>query len=275
MRPLLIEGGKGRISLMQYGPTAASRTDEVVLMIPPFAEEMNKSRRMLSLQAQRLAMRGFTVLLPDLYGTGDSGGDFVDARWEIWRDDILSCVMVARTLGARRCSVIALRLGALLAAECLPRMSLPVRRLVLWQPQTNGRQALTQFLRLRLAADLINSAEGSQSSTAALHRTLEDGNSVEVAGYELAPELANAIGRSGLEAVVLSPTIEILWIEVVAAGAGLSAASQKGIAAFRQRGFDVHDKAIQGDAFWTLQEISVVPGLLDETTSFLTRNARG
>lgn len=36
----------------------------------------------------RAAKRGDRVLLIDLYGTGDSGGDFGDATLPIWREDL-------------------------------------------------------------------------------------------------------------------------------------------------------------------------------------------
>ena len=47
-----------------------------LVYIHPFAEEMNRSRRMAALQARALTAQGFGVLLLDLHGCGDSGGDF-------------------------------------------------------------------------------------------------------------------------------------------------------------------------------------------------------
>jgi len=42
---------------------------------------MNKSRRMVALQARALAGRGFAVLQMDALGCGDSAGDMQDATW--------------------------------------------------------------------------------------------------------------------------------------------------------------------------------------------------
>ena len=57
---------------------------------------MNKSRRMAALQARAFAEMGFGVLQIDLFGCGDSSGDFSDARWDIWKQDLIACQGVAR-----------------------------------------------------------------------------------------------------------------------------------------------------------------------------------
>src|SRR5688500_5815022 len=60
----------------------------VVLLLPPFAEEMNKSRRMCALLARGLAADGWRVVRIDLLGCGDSAGSLRDASWEQWCDDL-------------------------------------------------------------------------------------------------------------------------------------------------------------------------------------------
>jgi len=60
---------------------AAGALRGAVLYLHPFAEEMNKSRRMAALQSRMLAARGIAVLQIDLFGCGDSSGDFGDASW--------------------------------------------------------------------------------------------------------------------------------------------------------------------------------------------------
>ncbi len=57
---------------------------------------MNKSRRMAALQARAFAAMGFGVLQIDLFGCGDSSGDFSDARWDIWKQDLAIARAVAR-----------------------------------------------------------------------------------------------------------------------------------------------------------------------------------
>ena len=60
-----------------------------MVYIHPFAEEMNKARRMAALQSRALAAAGFDVLQIDLLGCGDSSGDFGDATWNDWVNDVV------------------------------------------------------------------------------------------------------------------------------------------------------------------------------------------
>ena len=53
---------------------------------------MNKARRMAALQSRALAAAGFAVLQIDLFGCGDSSGDFADASWAAWQQDVALAV---------------------------------------------------------------------------------------------------------------------------------------------------------------------------------------
>src|SRR5262245_5413710 len=90
LRPYFSDGASGRVFSLFVGPPAHVLRRGGVLFVPPFAEEMNKSRRQVMLAARALAAAGFGVLLSDLYGTGDSGGEFADGRVAAWRSDLLS-----------------------------------------------------------------------------------------------------------------------------------------------------------------------------------------
>jgi exosortase A-associated hydrolase 2 len=122
-----------------------------VVYVHPFAEEMNKSRRMAARGARALAAAGFSVLQIDLHGCGDSSGDFGDASWQGWIDDVLRA---SRWLGGRDADHAAaplwlwgLRAGCLLAAAAAARLD-EACNFCFWQPVTAGRQQLQQFLRL-------------------------------------------------------------------------------------------------------------------------------
>ncbi|HEU6456255.1 MAG TPA: hydrolase 2, exosortase A system-associated, partial [Roseateles sp.] len=77
--------GEQRLCLF-HAPVSAPRSK--VLYLHPFAEEMNKSRRMAALACRKLAQAGHAVLQIDLRGCGDSSADFGDASWADWQADV-------------------------------------------------------------------------------------------------------------------------------------------------------------------------------------------
>src|ERR1700750_2791898 len=81
------EAGGQRLCVL-HGPQGDAVLGAMVY-VHPFAEEMNKSRRMAALQARAFARAGHAVLQIDLLGCGDSSGDSGDATWEAWVDDVV------------------------------------------------------------------------------------------------------------------------------------------------------------------------------------------
>ena len=136
MHPSFIEGGQGPLFLLHFPPDGDIEYKGNILYIQPLAEEMNKSRRMVALQAKRFAAQGYSVALVDLYGCGDSGGDFVDARWLVWLDDLQRVVHWLQTQADGPLYLWGLRTGALLAAELA--QSHVCQGLIMWQPVLNG-----------------------------------------------------------------------------------------------------------------------------------------
>ena len=55
-----------------YTPALGGTEKAALIYIHPFAEELNKTRRMVALQVKALSEAGFTVLQIDLSGCGDS-----------------------------------------------------------------------------------------------------------------------------------------------------------------------------------------------------------
>ncbi|MFN6997975.1 MAG: hydrolase 2, exosortase A system-associated, partial [Aquincola tertiaricarbonis] len=229
---------------------------------PPFAEEMNKSRRMVAMQSRALAAQGYAVLCIDLHGCGDSSGELADASWQGWIEDALAA---ARWLQARHPGLPlwlwGLRTGALLAGAAAAALG-PGCGLLLWQPVIAGKQALQQFLRLQAAADLIEGKQ--QGATAALKQQLAQGQAVDVAGYRLPPAVA-----LGLEAATLQPlesTASLRWLEVTSrAEPALTPASALALDKWRAAGVPVHAAAVRGPAFWQTVEIEDAPALIDAT----------
>jgi len=265
--PFFLDGAPGRRFCLFHPPANPCRGG--VLYVHPFAEEMNRSRRMAALQARALAALGYGVLQIDLYGCGDSSGDFGDASWAHWQADL---ALGAAWLQARldRPPILwGLRLGALLALDHARRAAQPPQAMILWQPVLNGATHLTQFLRLRVAGAMLD--DGAQTSTGALRQALQAGETVEVAGYDLAPALAGALDAlDPLER--MAPPCPVHWFEAVAgpqADAGLPPGAARAAAAWRDGGAALHLHALPCPPFWTTPEITVCQAWLDATSAAL------
>jgi exosortase A-associated hydrolase 2 len=269
LAPVFIDGPAGRLFAVHYRPPNATDTGADLIYVPPFAEEMNCSRRMAALQARSFAAAGIGVVVLDLFGTGDSAGEFVDARWGVWRDDLSAAASWLESRGRRTLGLWGLRLGGLLAAEVASRHPTQFRRLLLWQPVTEGKAMLTQFLRIRVAAGL--SGEGRES-TEGLRAELSGGRSAEIAGYDLAPELAAAIDAARLDAFDLAGVERVDWLDVTAeAGAALPPGRQRFVDRWRDGGVAISARSVAGEPFWTIQETTLAPELLAATLpSFAT-----
>jgi exosortase A-associated hydrolase 2 len=206
--PFFLDAGGGERFCLYHPPVGGCRG--AFVYVHPFGDEMNRTRRMAALGARALARAGYGVLQIDLAGCGDSSGEFGEARWQTWKDDLaLARGWLAGRLG-RTAGVWGLRLGALLAldhAADLAASGDEPPHLLLWQPVLAGATYLTQVLRLRMAGDLVGANAGTgghgADSPQALRALLGGGSAVEIGGYLLAPELAAALDR--LDAVHLAP----------------------------------------------------------------------
>jgi len=234
-----------------------------VLIVPPFGEELNKCRAMLSRTARALAARGCDVLLPDLSCTGDSPGDFEDADWSLWCEDVRAChEWLAREAPDSRSVVLAVRCGALLLVQTVLTAGAHV---LLWQPVLNGARYLQQVLRLRVLAAKF---AGSEESVATLQARFAAGQPVEVAGYALSPELAAGMTAARLEARALVGARRVTSFEFrTVEGAEVSPSTQDLVAALAETGCDAEALGVVADQFWTTQEISAPPEVCARTVA--------
>lgn len=196
-----------------------------IVYLHPFAEEMNRSRAVVARQARAFAAAGYAVLQIDLHGCGDSAGDFGEASWDHWRTDAHAALQLLQTRFDVPLCLWGLRSGALLAGEVARELAAGIS-LLLWQPVLSGKQHLQQFLRLGLAADMLEGrvGEGARSSEMLLAE-LENGHSVEIAGYALAPALARGLAASALPQP--TPAQRMHCIELVPADGELSPALRR------------------------------------------------
>ena len=253
-----------------------------VVYVHPFAEEMNKSRRMAALQARALADVGFGVLQIDLHGCGDSSGDFGEATWQGWVDDVVqACRWLRRRDAGMPLWLWGFRAGCLLAVEAAARLADAAQpaggrvygcNFLFWQPAPAGKVLLQQFLRLRMAGELI-AGGGGKGVIDALRRQLDAGTPVEVAGYVLSPALA-----SGLEHATLTPppgALRAEWFEITqrpAEGDTPPASAPASLAAaerWRAAGAALRSHIVSGPAFWQTTEIEDAPALVAATLDAL------
>jgi exosortase A-associated hydrolase 2 len=259
----------GRLFCVLHRPSTGAPRG-TVLYAHPFAEEMNKTRRMAALGARALAADGWAVLLVDLSGCGDSSGDFGEATWAAWIEDLrTSWVWLAtRFEGAR--VLWGLRAGCLLAAAVAG--TLPAKpRLLLWQPVLSGKQHLAQFLRLRLARERIDGA-GDSSGSQALRAELAAGRAVEIAGYDLAPALA--LGLEAEELGLEGYPERVGWLEVASGDPPeLAPSARAKVAPWRTSGARIEARAVVGIAFWQTVEITECPALVDASVAALAQGS--
>jgi len=264
-QPFFLDGGAdARFCL--YHPPAGPGCRGAIVYLHPFAEEMNKSRRMAALQAAALAADGYAVLAIDLHGCGDSAGDFGDATWDSWLADVARASRwLQQHLGERlndAPAIWGLRLGALLALDYARRAAVAPAFLLLWQPVTSGATFLTQFLRLAVASQMLT-ADGTGGGTAALRTRLAEGYALEIAGYLLNPALAASIDTQD---AALAPPCPVHWLEMVAdADRPLPPAAARVVTRWREGGTHVAAHSVAGPQFWATQEIATCPALLDQT----------
>lgn len=262
--PFFLPSESGVRFCIYHPPRGNVSQPRAVVYVHPFAEEMNKSRRMASLQSHRLAAAGIGVLQIDLLGCGDSSGDFADARWRVWKQDVKRAIQWLKDRQGDSVALWGLRLGAMLAADVASEPGSGVDHVVLWQPVINGDQFLTQFLRIRLASEMLTGG-AAQSGVKSLRDALSRGEVLEVGGYALHPELAAEIGERKL-AVLLPRARRVDLIEVSAyPDAGIGMPGTRLIEAWQRCGCNVVAAAVSGESFWSTSEISECPALLERT----------
>lgn len=259
MRAEFIGAAGRRLFVLLRAPSLPE--GECTLVVPPFAEEMNKSRRIVTDFARHARLQGRGVLCVDLAGTGDSEGEFADARIGRWIDDLSTAIAWSESLGWRVTSVLGIRFGALLAAVLVRRQALNLSRLVFWQPILNGSRMIDQFLRIRVMATRMG--EGQAEAATELRARLKAGDRVEIAGYALSGELCADIDALDLQRELTAAFPPIRWLEVVAdAEATMLPGTQRALEIARANGGRIEHAQVAGDPFWMATEIGTNPALV-------------
>lgn len=264
-QPFFLPTPKGRLFAVYHRPTLPLTCRGNVLVVPAFNEEMNRCRSMVTLQAQSLGKLGWGTLVLDLHGTGESDGDYVDARWDLWLGNIQQAVAWLDEQPGRCTGLLAVRLGVALALAFL-RQDQKQRALVAWQPIVNGKTYFTQFMRTRIAANMDRNDIPKETSVT-MRAQLAQGQSVEVTGYEIHPELASMLDQLDISDLQPSPSVSMAWFEKGSgADKALAPTSQSLLASWQQNGSVVDTLALDGPAFWALHDRAVAPAWVEHTS---------
>lgn len=237
-----------------------------ILFLPPFAEEMNKSRRTVAQQARALAAAGYCVMLLDLSGSGDSSGKFCQATWEDWKADANCAIAHMADRFGLPITLWGLRLGALLASEIAATRS-DIESLLLWQPVLNGEQHIDQFLRFELAGQALKGAGGFDR--ASLWNELRAGRDLQVAGYQLSSRLALGISRNRLADIC--PGCPVIWLDAARPPPSEpTVANANVIGLWREQGAPVTWACVEGESFWRNVDAPDSPALATATVAALS-----
>lgn len=264
--PRFLGGDGQRVFTLLRHPRRAGAS--CALLVAPFGEEMNKSRKMLTDVGIGLAQRGVGSVLVDLYGTGDSDGDFSQAQWPRWQADLQQAIAWCAQEGLQVDRLLGVRLGCALGAQ-VARDAIPgLEKTVFWQPVLDGSRFMDQFLRLRVAASMME--QDRKESTADLRAKFARGETVDVAGYGIGPQLAAQIDQVRLAGHVGPHLGQVHWIEIVrSAETPPPAPATKAVDTARAAGLNVTLYPIPGEPFWSSVEIVRIPALIEQTVALL------
>lgn len=159
-----------------------------IVFCPPCAEEMITTYARLARWSKQLASGGFAVMRFHPFGTGESGGSFVDFSLEGAVQDTVTAIRQLRQhMGKHKpVGVFGVRFGAFIAAQAA--LAAPVDFMVLWSPIVKLRTYFRELLLARLAAEAIHlEANRVTYTTQNMVDELRAGRSVDILGYEFSP----------------------------------------------------------------------------------------
>ncbi len=265
--PEFIQGSKGKLYTNHYKPEQINEDTECILIVPAFAEEMNRCRYMCTMFAQQVSSSGLGCFILDPYGTGDSEGDFADTNWEQVCLDLVTAADYISNQGYKRISVLAIRLGALQLFDITEKIS-NLHRILLWQPITNGQVALTQFLRIRMAASL--SRNEAPESMKDFEKIIAKDMHIEVAGYDLSPAFYESIKTSKLDKHISFNKVPIAWFTTIASAERKAPKVEINlIEQWREQGADINYFVIIAPPYWQVHERTLAPQLVDSTVNYI------
>ncbi len=260
----LLSGRNHKIFLAHYFPKACTSVDEhrVVILVPPFAEEMNRSKRMFVLCAQKLSEIGLNVICFDYAGTGDSEGEWGDFSYADWYQNFLDVYNYSQTKGFQSVDIISLRFGSLLSADAIVNECIAINNCIFWDPVEKGESFIRQLIRTKIAAEM-SLAENKSEKYNYLNE-LDQHGYIEIAGYKLTEELIESIKSLKLSDYLeeLTKMSVVHWMQL-----GLNLAKPRCLNENILQTLSF--KSVEDIRFWMQQEVTISQDLIDETCRIL------
>lgn len=246
MRQEFVTTASGRL-LLTFNE---SNSKKAVLLVSPFGDEMNKSRPTFNELASKSDL---AVVLPDLFGTGDSAGEFIDADIDSWQRNLSDVCDLLERRDIVVVAVVGLRFGCLLAARWMVENPEKAARLVLCQPVLRGSVISRQMLRLTIASRTL---KGTKVSMNELLAQIEAGEPVNCGGYPLSAKMLDGLNRMELmEDLQLLRGVGISVFEVVSSGTAEHSSVGKKLLGGLPETRIGSSGVVSGDPFWTSTEV--------------------
>lgn len=241
------------------------RTPEQVLahllFIAPLFEQANQTRHHITRSAINAYHQGIQSIVFDHYGTGDSGGELIDANLALWQQDILLQLREIKTQSSQAV-YLSLPLSAvlLLSDEILSQ----VEGVILLQPDFNGKRFVKQFKRLALAAQLTknNKTQGDKSK----QTETSEQPIIDIAGYQMQPNLLDELAGQNLNTLA-DFYVDCYWFEWQEKSEELSSGRVKQQQVAANKNSKLLVEQIDDVKFWQATELQIAP-------SFLTQEQR-
>ena len=191
-------GPPGRELFGLYQPPSGGQDRrECCVLCNPFGQEAVRSHRVFRILADRLSRAGLHVLRFDYLGTGDSAGADEEGSLAVWTEDVVRASdEIVRRSSSSQVAWLGLRLGATLAALASRNAARPPRRLVLWDPVTDGAAYVAELAEAHVAARKEAFGLRWEAESRLRAQALEEAKS-ESLGYPLTPDFTAQLGALG------------------------------------------------------------------------------
>jgi exosortase A-associated hydrolase 2 len=240
-------------------PSGGERARAIV--VPPFGDEMNQSRRMLRRACEALCTIGVGSRMTDLHGTGDSAADFEAATVDGWVDECAALIDEAAEETRAPVVLLACRLGMALALRAVRGREGRVRGVVGWAPVLSGAQQLSLLLRAQAIARIGSTGVGGRADA---HDEWASGRIVRLGGYAVAPALAAGLRSLDVRDEIPGVPVRLIELRTDASG-GASPAVGRIVEDWRSEGADAEARVVAGTPFWNVADLVDADPLLTVT----------